>query len=128
MEFGYFGDISHRAASPHAIKTHRNPGNRPFVPSAVSDNALRFGSDIDTRRPASSGVAVGPVAPSLTFSVARTSLGGPILLWRCGKVKGVKPSALLVAQLFLKLSNGDLDRLHRNPGGVEPSLDYLQAR
>ena len=50
------------------------------------------------------------------------------LLRRCGKLKGVKPRALLVAQLFLKLGNGDLDRLHRNPGAVEPSLDELQAR
>ena len=50
------------------------------------------------------------------------------LLRRCGKLKGVKPRALLVAQLFLKLGNGDLDRLHRNPGAVEPSLDDLQAR
>jgi hypothetical protein len=49
------------------------------------------------------------------------------LLWRCGKLKGVKPRTLLVAQLFLKLGNGDLDRLHRNPGTVEPSLDDLQA-
>ena len=51
-----------------------------------------------------------------------------IALRRCGKLKGVKPRALLVAQLFLKLGNGDLDRLHRNPGDVEPSLDRLQAR
>ena len=49
------------------------------------------------------------------------------LLRRCGKLKGVKPRALLVAQLFLKLGNGDLDRLHRNPGDVEPCLDRLQA-
>ena len=47
---------------------------------------------------------------------------------RCGKLKGVKPRPLLVAQLFLKLGNGDLDRLNRNPGAVEPSLDDLQAR
>ena len=46
-------------------------------------------------------------------------------LWQ---LKGVKPRALLVAQLFLKLGNGDLDRLHRNPGSVEPCLDGLQAR
>ena len=41
-----------------------------------------------------------------------------IALGRCGELKGVKPRALLVAQLFLKLGNGDLDRLHRNPGHV----------
>src|SRR5262249_1619885 len=51
-----------------------------------------------------------------------------IALRRCGKLQGVKPRALLVAQLFLKLGNGDLDRLHRNPGDVEPCLDRLQAR
>ena len=45
------------------------------------------------------------------------------------KLKAVKPRpALLVAQLFLKLGNGDLDRLHRNPGDVEPCLDRLQTR
>ena len=55
-------------------------------------------------------------------------LKGGIASMACGKVKGVKPRALLVAQLFLKLSNGDLDRLYRNPGDVEPSLDGLQAR
>jgi hypothetical protein len=33
----------------------------------------------------------------------------------------------LVAQLFLKLGNGDLDGLHRNRGAVEPCLDRLQA-
>ena len=46
-------------------------------------------------------------------------------LWQ---LKGVKPRALLVAQLFLKLGNGDLDRLHRTPGDVEPCLDRLEAR
>lgn len=45
-----------------------------------------------------------------------------------GKLKGVKPRALLVAQLLLKLGNGDLDRLNRGPSGVEPCLDRLQAR
>src|ERR1700746_2194032 len=50
------------------------------------------------------------------------------LLRRCGKLKGVKPRALLVAQLFLKLGNGDLDRLHRNPGAVGATLGGLQAR
>jgi hypothetical protein len=47
---------------------------------------------------------------------------------RCGKLKRVKSSASFVTQLFLKLRNGDLARLHRNPGGVEPCLDRLQAR
>ena len=51
-----------------------------------------------------------------------------IALRLCGKPKGVKSRALLVAQFFLKLGNSDLDRLHRNPGAVEPSLDDLQAR
>ena len=48
--------------------------------------------------------------------------------WGPPKLKDVEPRALLVGQLFLKLGNGNLDRLHRNPGAVEPSLDRLQAR
>jgi hypothetical protein len=36
------------------------------------------------------------------------------------KLKGVKLRALLVAQLFLKLDHGNLDRSHRDPGDVEP--------
>jgi hypothetical protein len=74
----------------------------------------------------------GP-ALSRGFTVGRPAAGfgrgeHGIVLSRCGKLKGVKPRALLVAQLVLKLGDGDLDRLHCEPGDVEPCLDRLEAR
>ena len=47
-----------------------------------------------------------------------------IALGRCGELKGVKPRALLVAQLFLKLGNGDLDRF----AGQQTTLEVRVSR
>jgi hypothetical protein len=75
------------------------------------------------RRALPSGARYPEQEGSATFEVGTASR-----LWRRGELKRVKSRALFVAQLFLKLSDGDLDRLHRNPGDVEPCLDRLQAR
>ena len=65
-------------------------------------------------RPAlSSAVSRGVAAFGLWLTDELRPLAFQTLQWRCCKLKRVKPRALFVAQLFLKLGNGDLDRLHR---------------